>query len=146
MPKINRRDAIKTTLQTIGLVATGQSVLTACAPTMSGGRIKIANLNEFANPGAYKLFEVGKTKYIVIRTNSQQSNGVNSGGIFLSLYDRTCPHIGCVVETPANGAMLCPCHNASFNTETGAMIVGPDLPGLTTLNLEIRDSDLYAVL
>jgi nitrite reductase/ring-hydroxylating ferredoxin subunit len=73
---------------------------------------------------------------IVVRTGYEQ----------YFAYNQKCTHLSCaVVPDLANGRLLCPCHNGSFEMRTGIPIAGPPRRPLERILLEIRDGDLYAI-
>lgn len=40
-------------------------------------------------------------------------------------FDARCTHAGCAVTDVVSGEILCPCHGARYNFETGAVLAGP---------------------
>jgi arsenite oxidase small subunit len=48
------------------------------------------------------------------------------------------------VPEPEKKRFLCPCHNGSFDLETGKPLAGPPRRPLPRILLEIRDGALYA--
>ena len=40
-------------------------------------------------------------------------------------FDARCTHAGCAVTDVVSGEILCPCHGARYNSDTGAVIAGP---------------------
>jgi thiosulfate dehydrogenase (quinone) large subunit len=46
-----------------------------------------------------------------------------------------CPHAQCVVNTPKDGKLICPCHNSEFDAATGALLAGPATRGLAKYGL-----------
>jgi Rieske Fe-S protein len=73
---------------------------------------------------------------IVVRTAEQRYVAFN----------QKCTHLSCpVVPEVDKGRFHCPCHNGSFDLQTGAPIAGPPRRPLERISLEIRDGNLYAV-
>lgn len=61
-------------------------------------------------------------------------------------YDRACTHLLCpVIAEPALGRLHCPCHNGSFDIESGRPTAGPPERPLARIELEVRDGYVYAV-
>jgi Rieske Fe-S protein len=51
-------------------------------------------------------------------------------------YDRRCPHLGCpVLWVPERERFECPCHRATFDARTGAVLSGPPAHGLRPLRV-----------
>ena len=60
-------------------------------------------------------------------------------------FGQECTHLSCaVVPEPEKKRFLCPCHNGSFDMETGRPLAGPPRSPLQRILLEIRDGALYA--
>jgi Rieske Fe-S protein len=61
-------------------------------------------------------------------------------------YEGTCTHLSCVVYwDAASERLVCPCHNAAFAAETGAVLMGPPLYPLPRINLPVEGDTVYAV-
>jgi Rieske Fe-S protein len=71
------------------------------------------------------------TTYIVIR----KSDG-------LLALDATCPHKGCIVAIESEG-LLCPCHNALFDSKNGDVLRGPASYPLDRLPVHESDGVIY---
>jgi Rieske Fe-S protein len=61
-------------------------------------------------------------------------------------YGGMCTHLGCVVYwNAASEKLLCPCHNAAFAAETGAVLMGPPRRPLPYIDLNLEGDAIYAV-
>ena len=61
-------------------------------------------------------------------------------------FEGTCTHLSCVVYwDAASGRLICPCHNAAFAVETGAVLMGPPRRPLPRIELSIEGNAIYAV-
>ncbi len=61
-------------------------------------------------------------------------------------YEGTCTHLSCVVYWDAEAEKLvCPCHNAAFSIETGAVLMGPPRYPLPRIELSVEGDTIYAV-
>ncbi len=61
-------------------------------------------------------------------------------------YEGTCTHLSCVVYWDAeSGKLICPCHNAAFSVETGAVLMGPPRHPLPRIELSVEGDTIYAV-
>lgn len=61
-------------------------------------------------------------------------------------YEGTCTHLSCVVYwDPASNRLICPCHNAAFAAETGAVLMGPPRHPLPRIELNVEGDTIYAV-
>lgn len=60
-------------------------------------------------------------------------------------YDRRCTHLSCpVMPELEKGRFHCPCHEGSFDVESGAPLAGPPRRPLSRIVLEVRDGRVYA--
>ena len=60
-------------------------------------------------------------------------------------FSQECTHLACaVVPEPEKKQFFCPCHNGSFELETGKPIAGPPRRPLPRILLEARGDALYA--
>jgi Rieske Fe-S protein len=60
-------------------------------------------------------------------------------------FDQRCTHLSCaVVPEPDQKRFLCPCHNGSFDLETGKLLAGPPRRPLARIKLEIVNEAIYA--
>lgn len=80
-----------------------------------GEFVKVARVSEI-QPGQRKAFWVEEVRVLVF----------NIGGTFYAA-DESCPHRECSLSTGVlNGKVIvCPCHSAQFDLETGAVIAQP---------------------
>jgi arsenite oxidase small subunit len=61
-------------------------------------------------------------------------------------YEGTCTHLSCVVYwDAASRRLICPCHNAAFAVETGAVLMGPPRYPLPRIDLSVEGDTIYAV-
>jgi arsenite oxidase small subunit len=61
-------------------------------------------------------------------------------------YEGTCTHLSCVVYWDvASERLICPCHNAAFAAETGAVLMGPPRRPLSRIKLSVEGDAIYAV-
>jgi arsenite oxidase small subunit len=61
-------------------------------------------------------------------------------------YGGMCTHLGCVVYwDAASSRLLCPCHNAAFRAETGAVLMGPPRRSLPRIDLSVEGDAIYAL-
>jgi Rieske Fe-S protein len=60
-------------------------------------------------------------------------------------FDQRCTHLSCAVVPEANKKrFFCPCHNGSFDLETGKPLAGPPRRPLARIRLEIVNDAIYA--
>jgi thiosulfate dehydrogenase [quinone] large subunit len=101
-------------------VATGGTVIASLAQLPVGGT------REFTNPATGRAA-------VLLRPADRT----------VLAYDRTCPHLGCLVTTPptAAGPISCACHGSAFDAATGAVTAGPAPKPLTRIAVGIDASD-----
>lgn len=138
-----------------GLVATGATItLAACAAEpkpaettppsatveteteAATGEILLGNADEVM-VGSGKKFMVDEMLTILV---TQPKAGDYRG------FSATCTHSGCIVNGVEDGQIACGCHGARFNVETGAVEAGPARTALGRITIELRGSELYAII
>ena len=64
----------------------------------------------------------------------------------LLAYSQACTHLSCpVVPKVAEGLLVCPCHEGSFELTTGKNLSGPPPRPLPKIELEVVGGEVYAV-
>lgn len=70
---------------------------------------------------------------------------VRTGESNFVAFSQKCTHLSCaVVPEPDKKRFLCPCHNGSFDIETGKPLAGPPRRPLPRVRLEIVNGTIYA--
>lgn len=70
---------------------------------------------------------------------------VRTGENHFVAFSQKCTHLSCaVVPEPEKKRFLCPCHNGSFDLETGKPLAGPPRRPLPRIKLEIINDAIYA--
>lgn len=55
-----------------------------------------------------------------------------------------CPHQGCTVGEVTADAIICPCHGSEFSPETGEVLMGPAMTGLTPVAIKVKGTEIIA--
>jgi cytochrome b6-f complex iron-sulfur subunit len=62
----------------------------------------------------------------------------------LKAYSAVCTHFACICKWDADKEQIvCPCHDGFFDPADGSVISGPPPKGLTPLETEIVEGDIY---
>lgn len=133
-PKISRRAVLgmgAVGAAGVGLALTGCVKLTG--PTQAKPGMKVGELSKVPVGGSLN-FDVDGVKMVV----TQPTEGT------VVAHSAICTHEGCVVG-PRKGVLLCDCHDAEFNPDTGAVINGPAEEPLPAIAVEVRDGVIYTV-
>jgi Rieske Fe-S protein len=70
---------------------------------------------------------------------------VRTGEQTFVAFDQRCTHLSCaVIPDPDKKQFHCPCHNGSFDLETGRPLAGPPRRPLARVKLEIINGAIYA--
>jgi nitrite reductase/ring-hydroxylating ferredoxin subunit len=70
---------------------------------------------------------------------------VRAGEQSLMAFSQKCTHLSCAVVPRVNeGRFFCPCHEGSFDLQTGAPVAGPPRRPLPRIKLEVRNGVVYA--
>jgi nitrite reductase/ring-hydroxylating ferredoxin subunit len=60
-------------------------------------------------------------------------------------FSQKCTHLSCaVIPRPAEGVLVCPCHEGLFDLRTGRQLAGPPPRPLPKIQLEIRGDEIFA--
>lgn len=57
-------------------------------------------------------------------------------------FNATCTHAGCAVGSLSNGQIICPCHGAKYDHDTGDVIEGPATRALAKAKVAVVDGML----
>lgn len=82
---------------------------------------------------------VGGTKAAKIGTEPVLLTQPTAGTVVC--YSAICPHQGCTVGATGK-EFACPCHGSKFNSQTGAVITGPAVTGLTAIKVTISGNSV----
>ena len=114
----------------------GQSTSDGLQPGNVGDR-QIAQLDQLAI-GQSLTFDYPAQHDSCILVRTGENNFV--------AFSQKCTHLSCaVVPEPEKKRFLCPCHNGSFDLETGKPLAGPPRRPLPRIRLEIVNGAIYAV-
>ncbi len=136
----------------------------------TGNKFKIARVSDLQQPGDAKAFDypikigssIQSLPAILIRVSTPQPGGLSRGGTHLIALSRVCTHQNCTCDfitkpeiasmaykyrPPAGNPILgCACHFSAFDPEKAGMSVsGPALKPLPRLQLEVKNSDVFAI-
>ena len=97
---------------------------------------RIAGLSDLAT---------GQSLVFAYPEESEKCLLVRTGENNFVAFGQECTHLACaVVPEPEKKRFLCPCHNGSFDLETGKPLAGPPRRPLPRVLLEIRGGAIYA--
>ena len=139
MSKMTRRDflnVVKRVLAATGLAAVFGPVLAYFYPPnlveTPNEPVLIAPQSELS-VGDSRTVSFGRYPALVINTAAG-----------LKAYSAVCTHFACICKWDAEkGTIVCPCHDGFFDPADGSVISGPPPKGLTPLQTEIIDGDIY---
>ena len=123
------------------VVGAGALALAACsspAPSGSGSGSGSANTTPKIAAGTEVVkvadIPVGGTKAAKIGDVPVLLSQPTAGTVMC--FSAICTHQGCTVGAAAKD-FDCPCHGSKFNTETGAVLNGPAVTGLTAIKVTV---------
>ena len=139
-----------------GIAATGAVTLAACAaevkpepaettppsatvdeaPAELAGEVLLGTTEEVM-VGSGTKFMVDESLTILV---TQPKEGV------FRAFSAKCTHAGCIVTGTRENEIACGCHGARFSPDSGEPVAGPAKSPLGKIQLEVRGSDLYALL
>ena len=104
--------------------APGGSGATSQAPKTTAGTV-VAKASDIPVGGS-KVAKIGDAPVVLAQPTA--------GNIVC--FSAVCPHQGCAVGA-AGKEYNCPCHGSKFNAETGAVLAGPAVTGLTAIKVKV---------
>jgi Rieske Fe-S protein len=123
------------------VVGAGAFALAACSsPVLTGsgsGSGSVSNTPAIAaGTVVTKLADipVGGTKAATIGDAKVVLAQPTAGNVVC--FSAICPHQGCAVGAAAK-EYDCPCHGSKFNADTGAVLAGPAVTGLTAIKVKV---------
>ena len=57
-------------------------------------------------------------------------------------FTAVCTHLGCTVNTVADGTIDCPCHGSKFSISDGSVVNGPATLPLARINIKVQGSSI----
>ncbi|MFZ1321613.1 MAG: Rieske (2Fe-2S) protein [Ignavibacteria bacterium] len=87
---------------------------------------------------------VGGTKSFVIEGSDIPYILIHLENGNFRAYEQKCTHLSCsIYYKPGSGEIICPCHNGSFEAETGVVLAGPPPRPLPKLEVVIKENKLF---
>jgi len=114
---------------TNGGIDGGQSAPSSPEPGGSNGSRVLATTAEIPVGGG-KIFT---TQKIVI---TQPKAGT------FDAFTAICTHLGCTVNTVADGTIDCPCHGSKFSISDGSVVNGPATAPLARINIKVQGNSI----
>ena len=115
------------------------------------GAIGLASASEAANAAA-KTYVACKTSKVPVRGAFLAQVAGRSilitqpkKGVFRA-FDPTCTHAGCQLSGMSGTNLVCNCHGATFNTDTGAATGGPARTPLTKIKVAVSGGSVRVTL
>ena len=139
-----------------GIAATGAVTLAACAAEVEPEPVETTPPSATVNEAPAELVGevlLGTTEEVMVGSGTKFM--VNESltilvtqpkeGVFRA-FSAKCTHAGCIVTGIRDDEIACGCHGARFNPDNGEPVAGPAKSPLGKIQLEVRGSDLYALL
>jgi Rieske Fe-S protein len=58
-------------------------------------------------------------------------------------FTAVCTHLGCIVNTVANGTIDCPCHGSKYNIKDGSVVAGPAPSPLAPVGIKVEGTSIF---
>lgn len=68
-------------------------------------------------PQIFKIFDDRVDAWTRLPREAVGNVYLRQVGNTVRAWNATCPHLGCLIETTADGSFLCPCHNSKFTAD-----------------------------
>ena len=106
------------------------------APSEVAGELLLGTTDEII-VGSGKKFMIDENLTILV---THPRDGVFRG------FSATCTHAGCIVNGVQDDQIACGCHGARFDVESGEPVAGPARTALGPITIEVRGTELYALI
>lgn len=94
--------------------------------------------------GPASAVPVGKIASFVDPKSGQPAYVLHPKAADFLAFSAVCPHAGCTVQYSVGNVFICPCHGSQFNADTGEVIQGPAITGLSSIAIvEGSNGQLY---
>ena len=139
-----------------GIAATGMVTLAACAAEVEPEPVETtppsATVDEAPQELAGEVL-LGSTSDVMVGSGTKFMVDESltilvtqpKEGVFRA-FSAKCTHAGCIVTGIRDDEIACGCHGARFNPDSGEPVAGPARSPLGKIQLEVRGSDLYALI
>lgn len=127
---INRRGLLCAAVASVAAVIGGEWLGALHMPGPIDDVVELSDSTPLAVGAAHSAKSMAtQADVLVVRVDAQT----------VVAFDRRCPHLGCPVLWSAERARFeCPCHAASFDARTGAVLAGPPRRGLSPVSIRQR--------
>jgi Rieske Fe-S protein len=112
-----------------GGVDGGQSAPSSSETGSSGGSRVLAATGEIPVGGGKIL-----TAQKIVITQPQAGS--------FDAFTAVCTHLGCTVNTVANGTIDCPCHGSKFSISDGSVVNGPATAPLARIKIKVQGNSI----
>jgi nitrite reductase/ring-hydroxylating ferredoxin subunit len=120
--------------------------ISTAGPTKGDGNLEWRSPVEVIEVGHLDALEPGRAIPVRLDEAGREALVVRNGATSVVAFDRRCPHRGCaVVWSVALWRFECPCHRASFDARSGAVLEGPPGAGLEPLHLQRRHDGIWLI-
>jgi Rieske Fe-S protein len=140
---VSRREFLHFAVYTSGALFAGTALLAVLglierlSPAPAAPEQRVARASDVPEGGAL---------YFAYPTPDDQAVLLHLPGERFVAYNQRCTHLSCaVLPRVADGVIRCPCHEGYFDLASGRPIAGPPRRPLTTVRLEVRGDDVFAV-
>jgi nitrite reductase/ring-hydroxylating ferredoxin subunit len=58
-------------------------------------------------------------------------------------FTAVCTHLGCIVNTVANGTIDCPCHGSKYSIKDGSVVNGPAPSPLAPVSIKVEGTSIF---
>ena len=139
-----------------GIAATGAVTLAACAAEVEPEPVETTPPSATVDEAPAELVGevlLGTTEEVMVGSGTKFMVDESltilvtqpTEGVFRA-FSAKCTHAGCIVTGIRDDEIACGCHGARFNPDNGEPVAGPAKSPLGKIQLEVRGSDLYALL
>ena len=128
--------------EVLGIAGTA---VAAVAAALAGGSVKKKVVtSKGAEIVKLEAFPIGSTKQFTATDGTAAILFRTKSGVYA--YSAVCTHQGCIVSYDSLGHMLrCPCHGATYDSTTGAVLSGPAPTALPKISVAIKGDAIVAL-
>lgn len=137
---VTRRDTLRFLVAGSGALFVASGILSLVGSIRSSQNLRVMRIARVGELG------VNEAKVFTYPDPYAQGILINLPKVGLVAYSDVCTHLSCaVLYQPTQNRLYCPCHEGVYDPYTGDVVAGPPPRPLPTIQLAVRNGNVYAI-